>query len=72
MKVAVNAAETEYLYRGLSLLAQRPDLRAQLGDNARRYVQQHHSLDEVGNQMAIAVREILAGVETGIWGGLHG
>ena len=72
VKVAVNAAETEYLYHGLSLLAQRPDLRAQLGDNARRYVQQHHSLDEVGNQMAKAVREILAGVETGNWRGLHG
>jgi glycosyltransferase involved in cell wall biosynthesis len=65
IRVGVNAAETELLYRYLLLLAQRPQLRVQLGNNARRYVQEHHTLDYAANKMVTAIQNILVAVEKG-------
>jgi glycosyltransferase involved in cell wall biosynthesis len=65
VKVGVNTAETELLYRYLLLLAQRPEVREQLGSNAWRYVQDQHAPDKVARQMIEAVQNILAAVEKG-------
>jgi glycosyltransferase involved in cell wall biosynthesis len=65
VKVGVNAAETELLYRYLLFLAQRPEVREQLGANAWRYAQDQHMPDKVARQMIEAVENILAAVEKG-------
>lgn len=72
IRVQVDAVETEMLYRYLLLLAKRPDLRLQLGRNARRYAQKHHSLDYAACEMAKAVENILADVKNGSRGGWYG
>ena len=63
VRVEVNAAEMEFLFRCLLFLAERPDIRAQLGHNARRYVQEQHTLDHAAAETIKAIRSILAAVE---------
>ncbi|MBI1880514.1 MAG: glycosyltransferase [Chloroflexi bacterium] len=71
IRVGVNAAERELLYRYLLLLAQRPELRRQLGHNARRYIQASHTLEHAAGQMVQAIQQILAAVEQGQWSIYH-
>ena len=65
IRVKVNASEIEFLYHALLLLAQHPDLRRQLGRNARRYIEMHHSLNEAAEKVATGINHILAAVQTG-------
>lgn len=59
LKVKVDAAEIEFLYRCLLLLAQRPDLRNLLGQNARNHIKKHHTLEHAARQVTLAVQNIL-------------
>lgn len=65
VRIGVNAAETELLYHSLLLLAQQPELRRLLGNNARRYIKEQHTLSYAARKMAAAIRDILAAAEEG-------
>ena len=67
IRIGVNTAESELLYRCLLLLAQRPELRRQLGQNARRYIQTQHTLEIAADRMAQAIQQILAAVAQDKW-----
>jgi glycosyltransferase involved in cell wall biosynthesis len=50
IKVRPNRLEEETLWRSLKLLADQPEVRSQLGENGRRFVQTNHSADRIVQQ----------------------
>ncbi len=65
LRIGVNAAEEELLYRYLLLLVQQPHLRLQLGRNARQYIQTEHSPERAAATMIAAIQRILTAVGQG-------
>ena len=56
IRVDAGEPETEMLAHYLCLLAQHPELRSVLGNSARRYLAEHHSLDKVSAQYVEVLR----------------
>jgi glycosyltransferase involved in cell wall biosynthesis len=59
-KIDLDAAEEEQLFAVLRALATDPELRRRMGDNARRHVAAHHTLEGSAQAYADFVRAIVA------------
>lgn len=59
IKLPVDEDEEALLAKLLQLLAARSELRAQLGSNARQYVERHHSLDQAAKGYVSFLEELV-------------
>jgi glycosyltransferase involved in cell wall biosynthesis len=61
LKVAQDDREAGHLGTALERLLASPELRRQLGEQARRYVQENHSFDRVAGQLLDFIQACIAG-----------
>ena len=59
IKLPVDEYEDALLAKVLQMLAARSELRAQLGSNARRYVERHHSLEQAAKSYVSFLEELV-------------
>jgi len=60
VKIAPDEYEEETLFAMLCYLAEHPDLRQKMGENARRFIQEHHNVARIARQHVEFFEEVVA------------
>jgi hypothetical protein len=63
LKISPDEWEEDTLLASFELLAEEPELRQQLGDNGRRYLERYHNAAWIARQYLVFIEQVVAAEE---------